>query len=272
MRPDGFFFGLDAEAIVRFAVFAAALAALLAAEALLPARARNFGRRKRWPANLVLSVTNTAMLRLAFPLLAVGAAIWAQTSGIGLFHWIAVPYPLAFAASLIVLDVVIWGQHVAMHRTGLLWRFHRVHHTDRDVDVTTALRFHPGEIAFSMGLKMAAVIALGAPPASVIVFEAILNGMAMFNHANLKLPAGFERMLRWIVVTPDMHRIHHSLMRDEMDSNYGFNLSLWDRLFGTYRAAAARADFTLGLEHFQTAVPNEWGFVFALPFRAGPAR
>lgn len=263
---------LPAEALVRFAIFAAALAALLAAEAIWPARRRNFPRRIRWPTNLLLTAANTALLRLAFPLLAVGTALWAEAAGFGLFHWTGTPPWAAFAASLVVLDVIIYGQHVAMHRFAVLWRLHRVHHTDRDVDVTTAIRFHPGEIALSMGIKMGFVALLGAPAASVVVFEAILNGVAMFNHANLKLPAGLEHMLRWIVVTPEMHRIHHSLVRAETDTNYGFNLSLWDRLFGTYRARAAKPDFTLGLEHFQTAAPNGWWFVFALPFLGGPTR
>jgi len=267
-------FGLavSIEALTRFAIFAAALAALVLAEALWPARTRHFPRLRRWPTNLLLTFADTAMLRLLFPLLAVGAAVWAQAAHFGLFNRIAVPAWAAFAASLLVLDVVIYGQHVAMHRVGLLWRFHRVHHTDRDVDVTTAVRFHPGEIALSMGLKMAIVALLGAPPASVVAFEAILNGMAMFNHANLKLPAALEHILRWIVVTPDMHRIHHSLLRQEMDTNYGFNLSLWDRLFRTYCKVASRSDFKLGLEHFQSAAPNGWSFVFALPFLGGPAR
>ncbi len=260
------------EPVVRLAVFAAVLAAMVLAESLAPARARNFGRFKRWPANAVLILLSTAMLRLVFPLLAVGAAMWAQARGIGLFHWLALPYPFAFAASLVLLDVVIYAQHWAMHQVPLLWRFHRVHHSDRDVDATTALRFHPGEIALSMGLKMGAVVALGAPPASVIVFEIVLNAMAMFNHANWKLPAGLERALRAFVVTPDMHRIHHSLQRVETDSNYGFNLSWWDRLFGTYRHAAARPDFPLGLESFQDETPNGMMFVSWLPFRGGPLR
>ncbi len=263
---------LPSEALVRFAIFAAALAALLIAEALWPARRRNFPRVRRWPANLALVATDTLLLRLAIPLLAVGVALWAETAQFGLFHWLDLPYWGAFAASLLVLDVTIYAQHLAMHRFGVLWRLHRVHHTDRDVDVTTAIRFHPGEIVVSMGLKMAIVALLGAPAAAVVAFEAILNAMAMFNHANLKLPTGLDRLLRWAVVTPDMHRIHHSLVRDEMDTNYGFNLSAWDRLFGTYRAKAARPDFTLGLEHFQSSAPNGLWFVFALPFRGGPAR
>lgn len=263
---------LTHEPVARFAVFAAVLALMVLAETLAPARDRNFGRFKRWPVNVVLTVLSTAMLRFLFPLLAVGAAIWAQSRGIGLLHWLALPYWLAFLASLVLLDVLIYGQHWAMHQVPILWRFHRVHHTDRDVDATTALRFHPGEIALSMGLKMGAVVALGAPPAAVIVFEIVLNAMAMFNHANWKMPAGVERVLRWLVVTPDMHRIHHSLKRDETDTNYGFNLSWWDRLFGTYRHAARTPDFALGLESFQDEKPNGIIFVSWLPFGRGPLR
>ena len=260
------------EAGLRFAIFAAALATLVAAEMLWPARARHFPRVRRWPTNILLTIIDTATLRLFFPLLAVGTAVWAEAAGFGLFHRIAIPGWAAFAASLVILDAVVYGQHVAMHRFGVLWRLHRVHHTDRDVDVTTAVRFHPGEIALSMVLKMAVVALLGAPPASVVAFEAILNGVAMFNHANLSLPARFERVLRRLVVTPDMHRIHHSTAPAETDSNYGFNLSIWDRVFGTYRAAAGKPEFTLGLESFQSDAPNGWWFVLALPFRGGPVR
>lgn len=260
------------EPIVRFAAFAAVLALMVLAESLAPARERNFPRGARWPANLALTLLSTAMLRFVFPLLAVGAAIWAEDQGIGLFHWLALPNWAAFLTSLILLDVLIYGQHWAMHRVPILWRFHRVHHTDRDVDATTALRFHPGEIALSMGLKMGAVVALGAPPASVIVFEIVLNAMAMFNHANWKMPAGIERVLRMLVVTPDMHRIHHSLNRDETDTNYGFNLSWWDRLFGTYRHEASAPDFAIGLQNFQDEAPNGIAFVSLLPFRGGPLR
>ena len=260
------------EPFVRLSVFAVVLALMALAETLWPARARHFPRTRRWPANLALTIISTAMLRFLFPLLAVGAAVWAQSRGIGLFRLLALPFWASFLASLVLLDVLIYAQHWAMHRVPILWRFHRVHHTDRDVDATTALRFHPGEIALSMGLKMGAVIALGAPPAAVIVFEVVLNATAMFNHANWKMPRGIERALRLIVVTPDMHRIHHSLKREEMDRNYGFNLSWWDKLFGTYRAAASAPDFPLGLEHFQNEAPNGIAFVSLLPFRGGPVR
>ena len=262
----------SSEAGLRFAIFAAALAMLVLAEALWPARARHYPRARRWPTNILLTIVGTAMLRLLFPLLAVGTAVWAQAAGFGLLHRIAIPGWAALALSLVVLDAVVYAQHLAMHRFGLLWRLHRVHHTDRDVDVTTAVRFHPGEIALSMALKMGVVALLGAPAAAVVAFEAILNGVAMFNHANLRLPAGFERRLRWLVVTPDMHRIHHSTLQAETDSNYGFNLSVWDRIFGSYRAAAGRPDFTLGLASFQSDAPNGWWFVLALPFRGGALR
>jgi sterol desaturase/sphingolipid hydroxylase (fatty acid hydroxylase superfamily) len=258
------------EAAIRFGIFAAALAVFALAEAAFPVRQRNFPRISRWPANLLMTAANTAVLRFLFPLLAVGAAVWAQARGIGLLH--ALPFPAAFAAGLILLDAIIYAQHWAMHRFAILWRQHRVHHTDRDVDVTTSLRFHPGEIALSMGLKMAAVVALGMPPEAVVVFEVVLNAMAMFNHANWKLPAAVDRVLRAIVVTPDMHRIHHSLKRDETDSNYGFNLSLWDRLFRTYRPAASRPQFPLGLESYQTVMPNNFLYIIMLPFRPEPLR
>lgn len=270
MSQLGALFG--SEAATRFAIFAGVLIVLVLAEAAWPARRRHYPRAKRWPANILLTLIDTAMLRLCFPLLAVGTAVWAQEARFGLFHKITIPGWAGFVASLVVLDVVIYAQHVAMHRIGALWRLHRVHHTDRDVDVTTAVRFHPGEIALSMGLKMAIVVLLGAPPASVVAFEAILNGVAMFNHANLRLPARIEAVLRWLIVTPDMHRIHHSTERAETDSNYGFNLSVWDRLFKTYRGRASRPDFTLGLANFQTAVPNGLWFMLVLPFRGGPAR
>jgi sterol desaturase/sphingolipid hydroxylase (fatty acid hydroxylase superfamily) len=260
------------ETAIRFGIFAAVLAALALAEAISPARKRQFPREARWPANLLLTIIDTAMLRLLFPLLAVGVAAWAEVRGIGLFNLVALPIWAAFAASLLLLDATIYAQHWAMHRSPILWRLHRVHHTDRDVDVTTSLRFHPGEIALSMGLKMAVVVALGAPPDTVIGFEIVLNAMAMFNHANWKLPAGVERTLRALIVTPDMHRIHHSLKRSETDSNYGFNLSLWDRLFGTYCGHASQTGFALGLESFQSPAPNGIFFVIMLPFRRGPSR
>jgi len=226
-------------------------------------------RARRWPANLLLSLANTALLRFAFPLLAVGAALWAEETGIGLFNMLPVPSWLTGLAAFAALDLFVYAQHVVMHRVGLLWRVHRVHHADRDVDVTTALRFHPLEIALSMGLKMAAVVALGAPAWAVALFEVALNATAMFNHANLRLSQKLDTRLRSFVVTPDMHRIHHSVAAGELNSNFGFNFSFWDRVFGTYREAPAlgHEGMTLGLKEFQTDAPASLGFALALPFR-----
>ncbi|MEM6357192.1 MAG: sterol desaturase family protein, partial [Pseudomonadota bacterium] len=169
----------------------------------------------------------------------------------------------------VVLDFAIWAQHVASHKIPILWRLHRVHHSDRDIDVTTAIRFHPLEIAFSMILKIGLVYALGAPVVAVLLFEVVLNGAAMFNHANLRLPRGLDRWLRFAIVTPDMHRVHHSIDRAEHDANYGFNLSVWDRLFGTYidQPAGGHEGMTIGLEPHQDEGPTRLGWTLAFPFR-----
>jgi sterol desaturase/sphingolipid hydroxylase (fatty acid hydroxylase superfamily) len=260
------------EATIRIVAFVGLFALLSISEAMWPARPRGFRRLDRWPANLFLVILDTAMLRFLFPLLAVGAALWAKAAHFGLFNEAPFPDWIAFAASLRVLDATIYGQHVALHRVALLWRFHRVHHTDRNVDVTTALRFHPGETALSMGLKMIVVALLGTPPAAVVVFEVVLNGMAMFNHANLRLGVLAEGFLRLFVVTPPMHRIHHSSEQGETDSNYGFNLSVWDRIFGTYQRAARGPLFSLGLPSFKNADTNAMLFVMLLPFEKGASR
>lgn len=242
------------EILVRIGAFALVLAAMVVWELRLPRRVNEGSLRvRRWRANLGLVVVDTAIVRLIFPLTAVGAALAAAEHGWGLFNAIATPAWLAFAASLIVLDLAIYAQHVAFHKVPLLWRLHRVHHTDVALDATTALRFHPLEIVVSMVFKIALVLALGAPALAVIVFEVVLNALAMFNHANGSLPLAVDRIVRRLVVTPDMHRVHHSIHRLETDSNYGFNLSVWDRLFGTYRAQPrdGHATMTLGLTVFR---------------------
>jgi sterol desaturase/sphingolipid hydroxylase (fatty acid hydroxylase superfamily) len=183
---------------------------------------------------------------------AVGAALVAEARGWGLFALMGAPPVLAALGAILILDLVVYAQHWALHRVPALWRIHRVHHADTALDVTTALRFHPIEIALSMLVKMAAVVALGAPPEAVVAFEVLLNATAMFNHANVRLPPLAERMLRWIVVTPGMHRVHHSTAPDETNSNYGFNLPWWDRLFRTYRSAPQAGDgIVIGLERFR---------------------
>ena len=263
-------FLLTHEAVIRFAAFAGTLSVFALLESLIPARERVQSRWKRWPANLLLMAAGAIILRFAFPFLAVGAALWAETAHFGLFHWISVPGWLAFAGSFLALDLAVYAQHVAMHHILLLWRFHRVHHADAEVDATTGLRFHPGEAVVSMMFKMAVVVLLGAPLAGVIIFEVALNAASIFNHANMRL-AGDE-ILRAIIVTPGMHRIHHSQTRDETDSNYGFCLSLWDRIFGTWRAKARAADFALGQSDIRRdEAENPW-VTFVLPFRRAVQR
>lgn len=208
----------------------------------------------RWTNNLGLVVIDTIVLRLSFPILAVGLAVTAQDLGWGLFNIIAVPGWVAVLVSIVVLDLVIYLQHVMFHAVPALWRLHRMHHADLEFDVTTGLRFHPVEILLSMGIKLVVVLALGPPAIAVLIFEVLLNATAMFNHSNIRLPRLVDRLLRLIVVTPDMHRVHHSVIPEETNSNFGFNLPWWDRLLGTYKAQpkAGHEGMTIGIEHFRT--------------------
>ncbi|MHB8665901.1 MAG: sterol desaturase family protein [Burkholderiales bacterium] len=226
------------EPAVRLGAFFGMFALMALWEALLPRRARLLQRRVRWPHNLALVVLNSLILRLAFPLAAVGFALLAAGRGWGLLNAFGVPFWWAFVLSVIALDFAIYLQHVMFHAVPLLWRLHRVHHADADIDVTTGARFHPVEILLSMLIKFGIIAVLGAPAVAVLVFEVLLNATAMFNHANLRLRAPVDRLLRWILVTPEMHRIHHSMEVVETNSNFGFNLPWWDRLCGTYRARA----------------------------------
>ena len=262
---------MEDEAILRLSVFLGLFIILASAEALAPRRTRRLPRRRRWVTNWGLTLLNTAALRLlaiALPLLAVGAAVDAQAGGWGLFNVLNWPAWVEFALAVLILDFMIWLQHLITHKIPLLWRLHRVHHADRDMDVTTAIRFHPVEIALSMGLKIGLVYLLGPAAMAVVLFEIILNGTAMFNHSNLRLPDRVDRMLRLVLVTPDMHRVHHSVHRAEHDSNYGFSLSIWDRLLGTYVAQPAQGhdDMTVGLR-WQDDRPARLGWSLALPFR-----
>ncbi len=190
----------------------------------------------RWPGNLLIVLINSFVVRLLFPGAAIAVAIWAQSHGWGLLNFLQLPWAVSLVFSLLALDFVIWLQHLAMHHIPLLWRLHRVHHADLEIDVSTGLRFHPLEIVFSMGIKFLAILAIGPSVAAVILFEVILNATSMFNHSNLKLPLKLDSFLRLFLVTPDMHRVHHSTQVRETNSNFGFNLPWWDRLFGTYRA------------------------------------
>ena len=217
-------------------------------------------------------VLNTVVLRLLFPAAALGMAWYAQEHGWGLFNAVQVPAALAVAATVVALDFLIYLQHVMFHAVPALWRLHRMHHADLDFDVTTGARFHPIEIALSMGIKLAAVVVLGAPPVAVVIFEVILNATAMFNHGNLRLPLAVDRVLRLVVVTPDMHRVHHSVIPAETNSNFGFSLPWWDRLLGTYRAhpAAGHEAMTIGIEQFREAGDLRLDRMLVQPFRGAP--
>jgi len=262
---------MENEGIIRLSVFLGLFAALALLEWTLPRRPRRHARPRRWATNWAIVVIDTLTLRLvalALPLLAVGAAVDAQSAGWGLFNALNWPMALEMVLCILILDLAIWAQHLVTHKVPFLWRLHQVHHADEDMDVTTAIRFHPVEIALSMLLKIGLVYLLGPAAVAVVIFEVLLNGTAMFNHSNLKLPLWLDRILRWVIVTPDMHRVHHSVERQEHDSNYGFALSLWDRLFGTYvdQPELGHDDMAVGLK-WQDGQPTRLGWSLALPFR-----
>jgi sterol desaturase/sphingolipid hydroxylase (fatty acid hydroxylase superfamily) len=242
------------EPMLRLVVFLGVLAAMAGWELAAPRRRQDIPRVLRWTNNLALVAVDTIILRLTFPVLAVGLALMAEARGWGLFNVLELPLWLAVLLSILLLDLAIYLQHVLFHAVAGLWRLHRMHHADLEFDVTTGLRFHPVEIVLSMVIKLAVVSALGAPAVAVLVFEVLLNATALFNHANVRLPAGLDRVLRWVLVTPDMHRVHHSVFPVETNSNFGFNLPWWDRLLGTYRAQpkAGHDDMTIGIEQFRT--------------------
>ncbi|MGC2857294.1 sterol desaturase family protein [Novispirillum sp. DQ9] len=244
---------LTHEPIIRLGAFAGIFAVMALWEVFAPARPLAHARRLRWTNNLGLVVLNTLVLRLLFPTAAVGVALLAQEKGWGLLNVLAAPGWLAVPLTVVVMDFAIWGQHLVFHRVPVLWRLHRMHHADLDYDVTTGARFHPVEILLSMLIKLALVVALGAPAVAVLIFEVLLNATAMFNHGNVRLPGRLDAVLRWLVVTPDMHRVHHSVVPRETHSNFGFNLPWWDRLFRTYRAQpeAGHDGMTIGLPMFR---------------------
>jgi sterol desaturase/sphingolipid hydroxylase (fatty acid hydroxylase superfamily) len=258
---------LGSESAIRLAGFFAVLLLVALGEMLFPRRQRR-GTAVRWMNNFALVAVNTVVLRLVLPMGAVGVAVLAEDRGLGLLNQLAVPTWLAVPVAVIVLDLVIYLQHVLFHAFPLLWRLHMVHHADLDFDVSTGLRFHTIEIVLSMGIKMAAIVLLGAPALAVLIFEVLLNATSMFNHGNVRLPLGLDRVLRLLLVTPDMHRVHHSAMARETNSNFGFNLPWWDYLFGTYRAQPAEGHdgMTIGLEQFRDRRVQRLDRMLALPF------
>ncbi len=219
----------------RFWYFLIPLVILMLAEAIWPRRPRALPRSARWPGAALLLGSGLVLSRIVVPAGLVGLALWAEETGIGLFQIVDWPLWAVAVAGYVLFDLAVWAQHVAMHRVNLLWRFHRVHHADPDFDVMTALRFHPGEILISLAWKGAVVVLIGAPPVFVLWYEVILNVGAMFNHSNLALKPSVDRWLRRLIVTPDMHRVHHSTEHVEANRNFGFFLPWWDRLFRVYQ-------------------------------------
>lgn len=276
MQTPGLF-GLS-EPMLRFGVFALVFVVMALFEIASPKRTLVAPKGRRWLTNLAIVGIDSLLVRLmaalAVPLVAIAAAVYAEANHIGLFNLLDWPVWLEILIAVVVLDLAIWFQHWAAHTIPALWRLHQMHHADVDIDVTTAIRFHPIEIALSMLWKIVCVLALGISPLAVLLFEIILNGCAMFNHANVALPAWLDRGLRTVIVTPDMHRVHHSVIGGELNSNYGFNLSIWDRMFGTYTAQPSKGHegMTIGLSTYQSEAPTRLAWSLLLPFRKLPPR
>lgn len=258
------------ETAIRLGFFLGIFAIMALWEILLPRRVLAVSKAVRWMNNLGLVALDTVVLRVLFPAAAVGMAALANDHGWGMLSYFQVADWLAVPVAIVAMDFVIWAQHVMVHAVPALWRLHRVHHADLDYDLTTGTRFHPIEIILSMLIKLATIMVLGPPVVAVIFFEVILSSMAMFNHGNVRLPAKLDRVLRWLVVTPDMHRVHHSIEDDETNSNFGFNLSCWDWLFGTYRdqPRGGHESMTLGIRGYRHPRDVSWlPGVLMLPFR-----
>lgn len=256
------------EPTIRLLVFLCLFVLLALTEWLRPRRSLRVDKSRRWFTNICIVIIDSVAVRLIFPTAAVGIALWCEAMGYGLFNIVSVPFLIAGIISVVALDFAVWFSHLLSHKVPIFWRFHRMHHSDRDIDVTTAIRFHPIEIIVSMVYKIGWVIMLGAPAWSVLLFEIILNGVAMFNHANLKLPLLLDKFLRLIIVTPDMHRVHHSTIPEETDSNYGFNFPFWDKLFGTYipQPRDGHDDMEIGLGEWQDDRPQHLFWSLKVPF------
>jgi sterol desaturase/sphingolipid hydroxylase (fatty acid hydroxylase superfamily) len=261
------------ELIIRLTCFAAIFAGMALWEVWQPRRSPSAGRRIRWPGNLGILLVDIVVVRILVPTAAVGAALFAAGHGFGLLRFAELRLSVASLLGFLALDLAIYAQHIIFHKVPLLWRLHRMHHADLDVDVTTGLRFHPIEILISLAIKIAVVLALGIPAVAVLAFEVVLNAASMFNHANVALPVWLDRALRLVLVTPDMHRVHHSAVRRETDSNFGFSVSWWDRLFRTYRAQpeAGHTGMTIGLPNFRKPRELRLDRLLTQPFREDSA-
>lgn len=254
---------------IRLAFFIGIFSTMVIWEILARKRPLTTSKSKRWLNNIGLVVLDSVLVRFLLPAGAVAIALWAEQHQLGLLYSIHMPNALQIVIAVLTLDLVIYWQHRLFHRIPWLWKLHQVHHADRDIDVSTALRFHPIEILISMLIKLVAVLAIGAPALAVVIFEIVLNGMAMFNHANIKLPQSIDSLLRIFVVTPDMHRVHHSVVLEETNSNYGFNISLWDKIFASYHAqpAAGHDKMVIGLTPYLNQPTHALGWMLRLPFR-----
>lgn len=262
------------EPVARLTVFITVLVAMALLELFHPRLEREemHGalKSKRWFTNLSMVVISSLCLRIIFPAAAVGAALWLETRNIGIFNFFDIPFWIAGILSFIILDFIVWLEHLVSHKWPILWRIHRMHHADNGFDVTTALRFHPLEIVLSMIWKILVIAILGAPAIAVLIFEIVLNGMAMFNHSNYKLPTWLDKIIRPVFVTPDMHRVHHSSDHKETDSNYGFNFSFWDRIFATYNhePKLGHDGMEIGLKEFRGPKSSNLIWTLLLPFKS----
>jgi len=262
---------LEHEQLIRLCFFIGVFSAVALAEAVSPRRKLTASKAMRWANNLGLVFLNTLVLRLLFPAAAVGVAAFAQANDWGLLNHYQLPFIIAVTISVIAMDMVIYLQHVMVHAVPALWQLHMVHHVDPDYDVTTGSRFHTLEIIISMLIKFATIIVLGPPIVGVVIFEVLLNATAMFNHGNMRLPENIDRILRLFVVTPDMHRVHHSVIPEETNSNFGFNLPWWDRIFGTYCAQPkdGHEGMSIGIHNFNEPKQiSQLPGMLALPFLA----
>ncbi|MEP2101117.1 MAG: sterol desaturase family protein [Parasphingorhabdus sp.] len=256
------------EAIIRLTVFAGIFLIMALLEIAMPRKQRVLAKTIRWFTNISLVIVNTLTLRLIMPILAVGMADYAAARGWGILVFVDLPLWIEIIIAFLLLDMLIYAQHIAFHKIPILWRFHKVHHADRDLDVTSGARFHPIEAVFSMAYKLLCIVLIGPAAFAVFLFEVVLNGASMFNHANVRLPLGFDRLLRLFIVTPDMHRVHHSVIERETNSNYSFFLTIWDRIFGTYIAQPEKGHdaMTIGLSEYQDSKPANLIWSLIVPF------
>lgn len=259
---------LDNEEFIRLGFFFGVFAVMALWEIASPRRELSMSKQVRWVSNLVIATLNTFILRLLFPAAAVGIALVAQERGWGLLNNVDYPVWLKIATTVVFMDFAIYLQHALFHAVPGLWRLHRVHHTDLDYDVTTGIRFHPIEIILSMLIKISVVVTIGAPAIAVLIFEVMLNTTAMFNHSNVYIPSMLDKIIRLLIVTPDMHRIHHSTEDHETNSNFGFSLSIWDRFFGTYldQPEKGHEGMEIGIRSFREPRQNTLGWMLVIPF------